>query len=160
MTQATLADLIDVPLPTLKALETGQRGVKGLSPAILEKIRFRTGATWNAQKRRWLFDRLYLGAAIERDERFVPVTWALVEEYRRILTNLPNVPGNQFEKLMRASVDELLKRISSDCKMDLLQRYMMFLEGCCVEFGLGEATELWLSGWVGPYFEVSVIDES
>ena len=149
LTQAALAELIDAPLATLKALEVGARGVKGLSPAILEKISSATGATWDAQKKRWLFDRLYLGAAIEIDKRFVRVTRALVEEYRRLQSE--GLSGNQkenFEVLMRASLEQLFKRISSERWMQLIQRYNIFFEGCCRDFGLGDPKEILMLAWL------------
>jgi hypothetical protein len=43
-----------------------------MSAALLEKIRFATGAIWDPGKKRWLFDRWLLAGA--EDVRFVPFT--------------------------------------------------------------------------------------
>jgi hypothetical protein len=143
MTQPALAHLINAPDSTMKALEAGERGTRGLSPAILEKIRFATGAVWDTQKKRWLFDRFLLAGTVDPEDRFVPLTRNLFLEYRRIFAG-PVANPEEDLVLMRAWLDELFKAVSAERWMALHQRYAFFIEECCRDFGLGDAGDLFM----------------
>src|SRR5262249_33194228 len=102
MTQPVLGNLIGAALPTLKTM-----GNREMSAALLEKIRFATGAIWDASKKRWLFDRWVLADA--ENVRLVAFTHDLYLEYRQILTSPPADPDRELV-LMMAWLDQLFKR--------------------------------------------------
>jgi hypothetical protein len=139
MTQPELAKLIGAALPTLKTL-----GHREMSAALLEKIRFATGAVWDENKKRWLFDRYLLAGAQETEERFVPFTYNLFQEYRRILTT-PLDTHEEDLVLMHAWLDQLFRRVAPEHWMQLCQRYSFFIEERCRDFALGEAGDLFMA---------------
>jgi hypothetical protein len=148
ISQPALAELVDAALPTLKWL-----GNRPMSAPLLEKIRFATGAIWDPEKKRWLFDRWVLAGA--EDVRFVPFTHDLYLEYRQILTSQPADPARELV-LMMAWLDQLLKRVPPDRRMQLGQRVSFFVEEACRDFGLGEPEDLFSTAareW-GPTLEL------
>ena len=139
ITQPELAKLIDAALPTLKWL-----GNRPMSSTLLEKIRFATGCVWDASKKRWLFDRSLLAGTQEAQERLVPATHDLVQEYRRILTRALDTHEEDLVS-MRAWLDQLFRRVAPEHLMQLQQRYAFFIEECCRDFALGEPGDLFMA---------------
>jgi hypothetical protein len=137
ITQPELAKLVEAALPTLKWL-----GNRPMSTPLLEKIRFATGAIWDPEKKRWLFDRWVLTGV--EDVRFVPFTHDLFLAYRQILTSPPADPDRELV-LMMAWLDQLFKRMPAEHWMQLQRRVGFFVEEACRDFGLGEPEDLFAS---------------
>jgi hypothetical protein len=53
LSQTLLSPITDVPLDTLKAVESGR--IEKLSDRILHRIRIQIGAAWNKEDKRWRF---------------------------------------------------------------------------------------------------------
>jgi len=100
MSQLKFAQVVDVPVSTIKAIEKGQRT---LSPYVLENIVLATGAGWgprllNKRLEQWI----YVYPELER-----PYNFSCYLEFRRIVTKRPRHDvrdfHGQFARLMKLS---------------------------------------------------------
>src|SRR5260221_12731620 len=93
MSQLKFAQVVDVPVSTIKAIEKGQRT---FSPYVRENVALATGAAWRKRLEQWMY-------VVPEQER--PYDFSCYLEFSEIMTKRPDSDvrelQGQFAKLMK-----------------------------------------------------------
>jgi hypothetical protein len=129
LTQTEFSRIIDVPFDSLQSAESGRTSRRGISRAMLQKIRLHTGCLWDEPTRSWLFDRRLVEQCVPVGQCFVPVTPELFSRYQAIKAS-PLRPDQREHDvfLFQAWVAELFKRTPDKQWLLLSARFSDFIE--------------------------------
>jgi transcriptional regulator with XRE-family HTH domain len=130
ITQHDLADLLSVPVNTIKAIEAGQRPFKG--SAIADKLVRLHGALWEAGPKQWVS---VFGAQKH------PYTLAIWREIERQRLKRPR-NSDDHVRLLQRNLEELLKLVPDKRWWELRFRCEQFIRDCWSEFGAAEKVSL------------------
>jgi hypothetical protein len=129
ITQTELSQLIDVPFDSLQSAESGRTSRRGISRAILQKIRLHTGCLWDEPTRGWLFDRRLVEQGVPLGRHFIPVTPELFSRYQAIKASPLRTDQREHDVfLFQAWVAELFKRTPDKHWVLLSARFSDFIE--------------------------------
>jgi hypothetical protein len=132
LTQEQLAKITDIPLDSLRGIESGRQSRQGLSARMLNRIRFETGAAWNEQDQCWRFWTTN-GATYRREHyvKFRELLEGSVEEVSRL---------DVFFASLRIRL--LLETLTKKTRFKFLFRLNSFLENNRKEFCRDQFAEL------------------
>jgi transcriptional regulator with XRE-family HTH domain len=117
ITQKELAAVIGVSTETLSSIETGR--IKTLSDALLKKIAYATGGSWNSDAQEWVIGTAMLAKHI----RTPRLSRGYYDSYRALFETAPAEEQATVElEMIKSRVDILFKRIPRQQWTALLTR--------------------------------------
>jgi transcriptional regulator with XRE-family HTH domain len=127
LTQPEFARLIGVAFDTVQSVETGRAK---LTPGILEKVRYATGAVWKDKKSEWLLDwniRRHLAKPVEDKE--TPFTAELFAQFQGLKTTpISKARLEDDQKTMHEWVDTLCAYAPQERWVEFVQRFSQFVQ--------------------------------
>jgi hypothetical protein len=133
LNQTELAEIVDIPLPTLRALESGIRKLSGLSQ---EKLKFWLGVIWDKRAGQWVVPHdLEIGPeGITRKAGTRPATHADIVTYRALLAQAGRLAPDRDVDALKERIDCLFNQISPGSWIRLLSRIQTSLASLKQQF--------------------------
>jgi DNA-binding XRE family transcriptional regulator len=128
ITQADLAERCDIPVPTIRAIEAGQRK---FSQAVQKKVERMTGARWDDKKKHWVSEYWQLARVRKGRMGFkvytIPSTHIDIQTHQEMRAK-GSLDAERDRDAVKMRIDALFDEIVSRRWMHLLERIQDFLE--------------------------------